>query len=49
MLKRAPTQDVLHNISKLEDGNRYLITKDAIGNYLVKNLVKDCCYVVDIK
>jgi hypothetical protein len=48
MLKRAPTRDVLHKISKLEDGNRYLITKDAIGNYLVKNLVKDCCYVVDI-
>jgi hypothetical protein len=49
MLKQAPTWDVLYKMSKLKDGNRYLITKDVIGNYLVKNLVKDGCYVVNIK
>jgi hypothetical protein len=31
MLKLAPTWDVLYKNSKLEDGNRYLITKDVIA------------------
>jgi hypothetical protein len=49
MLKPAPTRDVLYKVQELEDDNRYLITKDGIGSYLVENLVKDCCYVVDVK
>jgi hypothetical protein len=46
MLKWAPARDVLYKMSELKDGNHYLITKDVIGTYLVKNLVKDCCYGV---
>ncbi len=49
MLKQAPTRDVLCKVRELEDDNHYFITKDGIGNYLVENLVKDCCYVVDVK
>ena len=49
MLKRAPTREVLYKVRELEDDNRYLITKDGVGTYLVENLVKDCCYVVDVK
>jgi hypothetical protein len=49
MLKRAPARDVLYKVWELEDDNRYLITKDGIGTYIVEDLVKDCCYVVDVK
>ncbi len=48
MLKQAPTRDVLYKVRELEEDNWYLITKDGIGTYLVENLVKDCCYVVNL-
>jgi hypothetical protein len=35
MLKRAPTRDILYKVRELEEDNRYLITKDGIGTYLV--------------